>query len=152
MYTVIQNTEMSQLIEACISTDNMTVLEFVLTNAHYEDSEAIRSNQLSLLHEASIQGHTHAVRYLIKKGHDINAKDKIGRTSLMFASHQGHIETVQVLLATGAEVSTMDNLGDSALILAAQNGNTQIVQALIDAASRDNAKHLKRVISLLRLH
>ena len=133
--------ETSLLIDTCISTDNMSVLEFVLTNAHYEKSDEIRTNGLSILHEACIQGHIHAVRYLIKKGHDINAEDKQKRISIFYAAHEGYTEIVEVflrkLLDTGASVK-VSSWVKYTLSGAVNNGHTETVRVLLKAVAKVN--------------
>jgi len=52
---------------------------------------------------ASFYGHKEVVELLLKKGADVNAKDKNGRTALMIASKKGHKEIVELLKFYGAK-------------------------------------------------
>lgn len=52
---------------------------------------------------------------LIKKGADINAKDRYGKTALHNASQWGKPETVQLLIKKGADVNAKSIFGETAL-------------------------------------
>ena len=58
------------------------------------------------------------VEYLIKKGIDINAKNKGGKTPLiLFANRQTlTLPILEILINNGAEINAVDNYGDSALL------------------------------------
>ena len=56
-----------------------------------------------LLIFASYLGKTEAVRFLIKKGFDVNIKDEKGQTPLTAATEAGHKDTVAILKAFGAK-------------------------------------------------
>jgi ankyrin repeat protein len=116
------------------------------------------------------KGDTARVKALIDKGANINAKDKNGRTALMWASEKGYTEIVKLLrekgaigtikidlyliesaqkgdiagvnalLNKGADVNAKDKDGWTALMEASNNGHTEIVKALIDKGANINAK------------
>ncbi len=45
---------------------------------------------------------------LIEKGADVNAKDELGRTALVYAEVHGYTELVKLLREKGADVNAMD--------------------------------------------
>jgi hypothetical protein len=53
--------------------------------------------------EASKRGDLPEVKRLLDKGADVNAKDKFGRTALMFSSKGGHQEIQEMLIKAGAK-------------------------------------------------
>ena len=67
------------------------------------------------LHEASLQGFTAAVDYLIEKHCDINIQNEDGDTALIDAAANGHLETVQALLRGGANPTNRNRKGEDAL-------------------------------------
>ncbi len=85
-----------------------------------------------LIYEVSYIGHTETVTALIKKGADVNAKDKDGRTALIWATFYGRTEIVTALIEKGADVNAKDKDGRTALMSAADNGRTEIATALIE--------------------
>ena len=89
------------------------------------------------LHSAAKRGDITAVNALLAKGAEVNAKDKDGRTALMYAAGNGHTETVETLLAKGAEVNAEDKGGRTALMYATWKGHTKIVRLLKQAGARE---------------
>ena len=64
------------------------------------------------------KGQTAAVKSLLDRGADLEAKDRNGRTALMLAAQHGRLETVQLLIARGAKTDTRDREGNTAYMLA----------------------------------
>lgn len=75
------------------------------------------------------------VRDLLDQGADINARDDIGRTSLMRAVLQNFGATVALLIERGANVNIKDNFSGSALLYAVALEHTDLVNALLDAGA-----------------
>src|SRR5437870_2711119 len=57
---------------------------------------------------ATRKGDVEAVKALLAKGVDVNAKTEYGATALHFAADKGHVEVVKVLLANKADVNVRD--------------------------------------------
>jgi len=75
-----------------------------------------------------------AVKFLIKAGANINAKDNNGITALMRASRYGEVEVVKLLIEAGA-----DN-GYTALMEASDNNYVEVVKLLIENGANINVK------------
>jgi ankyrin repeat protein len=82
------------------------------------------------LHDAVRLGNADAVRRLVSRGADINAKDETGGTALQRASVVGNVEAVKFLLARGAAVHSADSQGNTALKLASEQNHTEVVEVL----------------------
>jgi len=89
-----------------------------------------------LVNEAT-NGDANAVRALLVKGANINAKDSRGETALMHASYYGYIEVVQLLIEKGAEIGLRSNSGETALQLAKVRNHAEVAQLLEQALARD---------------
>lgn len=68
--------------------------------------------------KAARKGDVRKVDELVKKGADVNAKDKGGKTALMQAAQRGKSAVVGALLENGADPNARDKDGHTALMLA----------------------------------
>ena len=57
---------------------------------------------------AARKGDTAAVKALLDKGVDVNAKTRYGATGLSYACDKGHIDVVKLLIERGADVNSKD--------------------------------------------
>ncbi len=82
------------------------------------------------------------IRVLISEGANVNAKDKNGRTPLMYAAFISSTpEIVQLLLEKGAELEARDTTGFTPLMFAAGKSSTpEIVELLIEKGAEVNAR------------
>jgi hypothetical protein len=88
---------------------------------------------------AAFDGKTDTVKTLVAAGADVNAKDSIGYTALIYASTKGHTETVNVLLTAGADVNQRDDThGATALMWASLRGRTETIKSLLEAGADVN--------------
>ena len=88
-----------------------------------------RGGATPLMHAAAF-GSLDAMRLLLDKGADVNAKNAAGATALMWAATD--LAKVRVLVERGADVNAASNLGHSALELAAMSdGSAEIVRLLL---------------------
>jgi ankyrin repeat protein len=86
---------------------------------------------------AAKNGDLALVKSLIAAGVDMNAKNNVGYTALIFASQQGHVEVVRALLAAKADMNAKDNDDMTALIRASQGGHDEVVKLLRQAGAKE---------------
>ncbi len=80
-----------------------------------------------------------ALRELIAKGTDVNAKDQSGFTALMLAVSTRHIRIVEALLSAGADPNAHPVGEGTALMLAVGSGELVILQDLLRAHAEVDA-------------
>lgn len=81
---------------------------------------------------------------LILSGANVNEKDDMGNTPLIWASKFGYTDIVKSLIGAGANVNQKDLYNNTALIWASKLGNAGIVQLLINAGADINAINNKK--------
>ena len=98
---------------------------------------------INLLTQAVKEKDLETIELLIKKGVDVNSKDKSGYTPLHWAAEYGHKKIVELFLDNGSDVNTTADgycIGATPLHLAAWKGYTEVAQALIEAEAEVTAK------------
>lgn len=95
-------------------------------------------DDLSLI-TAAREGHLDAVKLLVERGANVNARQRWGQTALMFAAREGHSSIVSYLLQNGAKVRIRDKNDESALSMALDNENMDIVAHLRRAGAKAKA-------------
>ncbi len=78
------------------------------------------------------------IRELISVGADVNARNTLGNTPLMYAAGNSSTpEIVQLLLEKGAELNARSTGGITPLMIDKWNSNPEIKQLLIDAGATE---------------
>ena len=81
------------------------------------------------------------LKYLVRLGADVNAKDNWGETVLIDAVNWGHIEVVKCLVELGADLEAKDEwYGETALMKAARGGNLDMVKCLVEHGAQLDVK------------
>ena len=82
---------------------------------------------------AARKGDTAAVKDLLDKGVNVNAKTRYGATALSYACDRANLELVKLLVERGADVNAKDTFyGEVPLGWALGKGNVEIVKLLLD--------------------
>ena len=77
-----------------------------------------------------------AVRALLQRSVDVNARAADGSTALHWAVHGDSLDLVDQLLRAGARVKVENRYGVQPLALAVINGNAAIIEHLLRAGGR----------------
>ncbi|XP_052782781.1 ankyrin repeat domain-containing protein 33B-like [Mya arenaria] len=88
---------------------------------------------------------THVVRMLLRKGADVNARDKSGRTALMYATMDvDKIDLVRVLSRCKlCDVNAQDKDGNTAIIHAVMCANSSAIRILVNATATKSSMDLE---------
>lgn len=85
------------------------------------------TNHDTALTLACVGGHAALASLLIKRGADIEHRDKKGFTPLILAATGGHLETCQILINAGCQIDAQaDRTKDTALSLACSGGRKDV--------------------------
>ena len=101
--------------------------------------------------DAICEGDLKSVKFCLRNGAKINAKDKIGRSPLHIAFY-GSAEIVKFLIQNGAEINAKNIDGFSPLFIAASRGSVEIVKFLLQHGADVNAKDKNGWSALLKLN
>jgi outer membrane protein assembly factor BamB len=87
---------------------------------------------------AAKKGDAAAVKALLAKGADVNAKSAYGVTALGFAADRGQVEVAKVLIEHKADVNVKDSFYQATpLSWAASRGHAGVVKVLVEAGAKD---------------
>ena len=88
---------------------------------------------------AAVEGESpEAIKFLIKRGADVNFKDKYENTPLIHAANKASDGIVKLLLDQGARVGDTDKVGATALYRAVRHGSVGISKSLLDRGGKVN--------------
>ncbi|WP_269932018.1 ankyrin repeat domain-containing protein [Aminobacter sp. HY435] len=117
------------------------------------------------LHTLATNNDPAAIRQLVSRGVEIDARDEQGRTALLVATHANNIDAARALIEAGADVNAKDAISDSPYLYAGARGHLEILRmtlshgadlkstnryggtALIPAAERG---HVETVATLIK--
>lgn len=85
--------------------------------------------------EAAKSGDTEALQVALKGGADVNAQDRNGWTSLMWAAGNGHENCVLMLIEAKTDINAQDHYKWTALMGAAVHGEEICTWLLLDAGA-----------------
>jgi cytohesin len=108
------------------------------------DVDARDSDGATALHYAALRGNQDVVEFLVGRGADVNAKDKVyGFIPLHYVDgiHADGIHVVELFIAKGANVNAKDRWGWTPLDSAAESGRLAVAKLLIKAGANVNSRY-----------
>jgi ankyrin repeat protein len=137
------------LMEAAINNRPDAALTFVLAQADTEVHDA-NDTKLTALMYAAIYGNHDVVKVLVEDGKaNVEARDMLSRTPLMFAAKNGRIECAKRLIEAKADLDAIDQDGLTALMMASLEGHAEMAHLLIEAKSDLEARNKMGMTSLM---
>lgn len=116
---------------------SLSVLSFLLLFP----ALSVRATPNDNLIEAAMLGRLGALKRALSRGADVNLRDDIGRTPLMWTAMTGHPRIARYLIKVGAKVDIHDDGKWTALMQAADYGHDNVVRVLLRAGARVNAEN-----------
>jgi ankyrin repeat protein len=91
------------------------------------------------IHLAAAKGNIDKVKSFIEKGTDVDIKDVIGWTPLLWAALTGKPDTAEFLISKGVGIDAKNRDGNTALHIACRAGHKDVAKLLIDKHADINA-------------
>ena len=115
-----------------------TAVPFVM-QANFQSAAKVASNKKDPSRQRTLmevvdeyKENLEEVESLLRRGDDVDMRNRWGDTVLMKASERGHLKTVEALIANNADVNIVGSLlGETALIKASRRGHLKVVEELI---------------------
>src|SRR5215204_2704509 len=102
-----------------------------------------------LLMYAALYGTTDCMQLLIEKGSDVNAKNKLDETALMWAAHD--LAKIKLLIRHGADVNAKAKSGNTLLLIASVGQSKyETVKLLLDNGADPLAVNNRKETALMR--
>jgi ankyrin repeat protein len=136
----------SELMDAIRLKDTQQIKEAITKGAHADAHiNSIEQSNVTplMLAAASLDSSVEIGKILIQKGADVNAKDLLGWTPLIYAAYHGQTEFAALLIEKGADLNARSNVGWTPLMYAAFSGRAEVGKlliakgAVVNLASRD---------------
>ena len=121
--------KVGELHKALGNNDIETVMQLIDGDISLLESPNPRGS--SPLCVAASKGYTEIVKYLIKKGADVNKGNPFGTAPLHYAAWASDLESFNALLKAGANIKAENNNGQTPLQFACLGGNIDIMNVCI---------------------
>ena len=116
------------------ATESPASTSTAATNPDARPTSALFSGGAAL-HAAIAKNDGALVRILIKRGDDVDARDRFGVPALHHAILKGGSEMARVLVDAGANINITNTFGDSALGRTVSEGNEEFLKIILEASA-----------------
>ena len=136
---IAQDTKERTLLHwAAKCNQSETVINALVKNHNINDAN--NPFRVTPLYMAAMEGHSTALRALLKQNPDLNITAINGASALHAAAEAGNTDCIQALLDAGMDVNKRCKMGGTALIVAAQRNHPATVKLLLAAGADPNAQ------------
>lgn len=131
-------------LEIAISTGQLHIVQILFQFDTDIDINAPGLNRYSFLHMAAMFGNLEIVKYLVKRGANIDAKIPHGsKKPIHLAARYGHVKCVEFFLEAGMNIEDAEGAGFTVLHYAAIWGKAELAKFLIKKFGNVNAFNQK---------
>jgi ankyrin repeat protein len=120
------------MMRACIS---LLCLLLSIAPAVADDRADVQPATIAQLADLAEKHDIAAVRAMLARGADVNARQVDGMTALHWAVYHDDVVLTQLLVKAGADVDAVNRYGVPPLSIACMNGSTKAVEMLLDGGA-----------------
>jgi ankyrin repeat protein len=131
----------------------LEIVQILIEQYGFDVNEKTQDTESTPLHFASWEGYADIIKYLIEKGAEVNAKNRMGQTPLYCATVLRKINAIRCLIEKGANISLKTNDGKTALDLVKIPNNSPQPQSIVikgkiikRAVRRNNSKDIAKLL------
>jgi ankyrin repeat protein len=136
-----QTNKNEDLYTAIVNKDKGQVTALIMDHANPNYVKSVsRFNKTNLLITAVKKSDSEIVHMLIDQNVDLEWKDGIGRTALMYAAATGRSNIVQLLIESGANIEANDGKGYNVLAAAKESSNEDLIGLIEDKLEEKKVK------------
>lgn len=137
LFVTVLTLEGANILQLVGLLDRNDTNTFITNIQTINDANTAREdNNKTILMYACWVGNIDAVKHLVEKGADVNAKDSGGATALHLAAWKNHTPIALYLLENGASGGAMSNDGMTPLDVAMMRENKEIAEAIEKSAPK----------------
>jgi ankyrin repeat protein len=103
------------------------------------------------LHFAALAGHASAIQLLVKRGAEVDIRERFGVTALMYASMNGHTAAIVELLKQGADIKAFNHNHWTSLHYAARHEQLEAIQVLLNHGADPTAVNRRQQLTPYRM-
>lgn len=128
----VKGSRFSPLIIACRYSN--TAIMSALLNHGAQPTDAIEDGT-SAFHLCAATATAALLADMVEADTNVNIKNQLGQTPLMFAANAGNLDTMSFLIEQGADINLQTQEGYSALFFAVKSHDLPVIQTLISGGA-----------------
>jgi ankyrin repeat protein len=129
-----------ELFTACEKGNIIAINELLETHKIHIDIQ--NGDNCTLLMIACLYGHIELIRFLIKKGANLEAKDRVGHTAIMYIFAHNDINIIKLFIEKGSDLEVVDSFNKTFFDYLSKKASVEVENLLQEIKA--NVKPAKR--------